>query len=98
MAIESKQVLLTEQFKELIKELSYKEAIIITLKLGFVDDKYYETSAIANFLDIDEQEVRDITRRVIEMYKERLNNSIDATLNAIEKDDKTLKIDLNKKI
>ena len=94
MNSEFSQILMTSIFRDLMKQLSHKETVIITLKFGFIDEKYYETSAIANFLDIDEQEVRDITKKVIDMYKERLNKSIEETIDFIENDNKTL----NKKI
>ena len=57
--------------------LSSKEAIIIALKLGYVDEKYFSTKSIADFLDIDEDEVRETTKKILFLYKENINQLID---------------------
>ena len=76
LCIESKEISLTPILRGLIKELPYKDAVIIVLKLGLLDEEYCKTSTIASFLDIDEQEVIEITNRVLEIYKQRLNNPV----------------------
>ena len=47
----------------MLKTLSIKETIIISLKLGYVDDKYFSTESIAQFLGIDNQEVIETTKK-----------------------------------
>lgn len=46
------------------------------MKLGYVDGKYFSTSSIASFLGIDAEKVVEITRKVLLMYKENLNEYI----------------------
>ena len=67
-------------FLEITNELSVKEAIIICLRLGYVDDKYYETKTIANFFNISEDEVRSITKKALNLYKEKINSVIDQVI------------------
>lgn len=74
------QMMRTPSFEDMLKVLSPKEAIIICLKLGYVDDKYFTTESIAGFLGIDEDEVRKITNKVLLVYREKLNNFIDTAI------------------
>lgn len=75
------ELLRTPTFNQMMSVLSVKEAIIISLKLGYVDGKYFSTESIAQFLGIEVQEVIDTTRKVLLLYKENINQFID---NAIE--------------
>ena len=61
--------------------LTPEEYVVVALKLGYVNGKYFSTSTIAEFLGIEEQRVRDITKKVLLMMKANLNNAFD---NAIE--------------
>lgn len=72
-------------FIQMIKYYSPKEIMIISLKLGFVNGKYYQASEIATFLGIDAEEVINITKNLLLNYKEQVNKIIDnAILNATE--------------
>ncbi len=89
-------LLRTPTFAELMSTLSVKEAIIISLKLGYVDEKYYTTEAIANFLGIEPTEVIETTKKILLVYQESLNNFIDTAI-AVATDKEPLTIKLTPK-
>lgn len=86
------ELLKTPQFSQILGTLSVKEAIIIYLRLGYVDGKYFSTDAIANFFNISENEVRKITEKVLLMYKETINNFIDNAINMMNQNEMILKL------
>ena len=53
----------TTSFGDMLKSLTSKEAVIICLKLGYVDDKYFTTESIAVFLGIETSEVIETKKR-----------------------------------
>ena len=67
-------------FQQMVDTLSAKEAIIVSLKLGYVDGKYFSTEAIANFLGIEKEEVLEPMKRVLLLYKENINQAIDSVI------------------
>lgn len=69
------ELLRTPIFKQLMPALPQKEAIIISLKLSSVP-----TESIANFLGIEESEVREATKKVLLTYKKSINQFIDTTI------------------
>lgn len=69
--------------------LSEKERVIILLKFGFIDGKYYRNDDIAKFFGIDETEVEEIIEKVLLLYRENSINQIDQAIEIITK--KTLK-------
>lgn len=71
----------------MLKILTPKEAIIIGLRLGYVDNKYFTSTSVAGFLGIEEEEVIETTKKALLVYKEQFNNFIDEAINIIE--DKT---------
>ena len=75
------ELLRTPSFNQMMSILSVKESVIISLKLGYIDGKYYSTDSIAQFLGIEQQEVIDTTRKILLLYKENINKFID---NAIQ--------------
>ena len=84
------EILKTKTFGQMLTTLTVKEAIIISLKLGYVDEKYFTTESIANFFGITEDEVRETTKKVLLLYKEEINRLIEeaigyATDNVIKK-------------
>ena len=82
------KLLRTPTFEQMLKTLSIKEAIIISLKLGYVDDKYFSTESIAQFLGIDNQEVIETTKKVLMLYRDNINSFIDTAINAVSDDNK----------
>ena len=77
------EMLKTPTFNQMLSILSVKEAIIVSLRFGCVDGKYFDTKAIASFLDISEDEVRDTTMKALLLYKENINNFIDKAINIV---------------
>ena len=77
-------------FKEMIEVLSVKEAIIISLRLGYVDEKYFSTKAISQFLGIEESEVIEVTKKVLLLYKKNINSFLDNVIKGSFASDKGL--------
>lgn len=71
------ELLRTPTFAQMICALSVKESVIISLKLGYIDGKYFSTESIAQFLGIEEAEVIETTKKVLLVYKESINNFLD---------------------
>lgn len=67
----------TPTFNQMIGVLSVKETVIISLKFGYIDGKHFSTDSIAQFLGIDKQEVIDIIKKALLLYKENINEFID---------------------
>ena len=86
----------TSRFEELLKTLPMKEAIIIGLKFGYIDNKYFSSKAIAEFLQIEISEVREIIKKVLIAYKEEMNKIMDETINNIVTNDSEENIKIKK--
>ncbi len=71
------EVLKTPDFEQIISTLPTKESVIVSLKLGYIDGKYFSTESISQFLGIEEKEVREITKTVLLAYKKSINNVLD---------------------
>ena len=90
------EVVKTSRFEELLKTLPMKEAIIIGLKFGYIDNKYFSSKAIAEFLQIEISEVREIIKKVLIAYKEEMNKIMDETINNIVTNDSEENIKIKK--
>ena len=77
-------------FNQMMSTLSVKEAVIISLKLGYIDGKYFSTDSIAQFLGIENQEVVDTTKKILLLYKDSFNHFIDSTIAIVTEDPKKL--------
>ena len=75
------EVLRTPTFEQMTKALSVKDAVIISLRLGYIDGKYYSIEAIANFLGISCEEVSEITKKVLYLYRDTFNDYLDKIIN-----------------
>lgn len=82
------ELLRTPILSKTINMYSPKEIVIASLKLGYIDGKCFSNAAISEFLGIETQEVIDTTKNVLLAYKEKLNQAMDSTIKAIEKDSK----------
>ncbi|MBE6155923.1 MAG: sigma-70 family RNA polymerase sigma factor [Firmicutes bacterium] len=80
------EILKTPTFGELMSNLSAKEAVIIALKLGYVDEKYFSSKAIAQFLNIDEADVVETTRNFLLLYKDNITKLIDQAIEVASND------------
>ncbi|MCI8777750.1 MAG: RNA polymerase sigma factor RpoD/SigA [Bacilli bacterium] len=63
--------------------LSPTEIVVALLQLQLVNNKKYSTSSIAEFIGVDEQEVRDITKKATTLIKKGLSQLIDQTVATI---------------
>lgn len=77
------ELLRTPTFTEMMSILIAKESIIISLKLGYVDGKYFSTESIAQFLGIEETEVIEATKKVLLLYKENINSFLDNIIKVV---------------
>lgn len=71
------ELMRTPNFGEMLKSLTPKEAVIVCLRLGYVDEKYFTSESIAGFLGIETSEVIETTKKVLLVYKENINQFID---------------------
>lgn len=71
--------------------LSVKESVIISLKLGYIDGKYFTTESIAKFLEIEQDEVRETTKKALLLYKKNINQLLDNAIKIVSDETSTLK-------
>ena len=64
-------------FIDMMKETDPKTAIIMGLRIGYVDEKCFTKEAIANFLGMTEEEVSDSIRKGVNIYKKNFDKFID---------------------
>lgn len=86
------ELLKTPTLYELMTNLSPKQAIIIALRLGYVDNKYFSSESIATFLGIEVEEVRQTTTEILNLHKQNLNNMIDTATSYLNEESYTLKL------
>ncbi len=75
-------------FRQMLNTLTPKEAIIIFLQLGFIDNKYYKVEEISEFLNISNEEVIKTAKTFLQLYKKNINKYIDEALECIENSEK----------
>ena len=73
-------LLKTPTLNQMLPTLDPKELVIIYLKLGYIDNKYFSSDSIAQFLGIEKQEVINIIRKILLQYKENINHLIDKAM------------------
>lgn len=78
------------RFMNLSKTFGMKKSFILALKLGWIDEKYFSTEAIANFLDIDKLEVINITKEGLESFKQEFNSMVDEVIEVCENESSIL--------
>ena len=83
------ELLKSPGFSKLIKQYSAKEIMIFILKLGYVNGKNFSTKAISSFLGINEQEIIDITKKLLSDYKDTINSLLNDSIDT--KEGKTLR-------
>lgn len=71
------ELLRTKTFSQMINLLTFKEAVIISLKLGYIDGKYFSNESIANFLGIEQDEVIETSKKILLLNKENISELID---------------------
>ena len=76
------QFLKSPNYQEIISILTPKQGIIFMLKTGYIDNKYFESEAIAKFLEISKEEVENEFQKSLILYQKKINEVLDK---AIEK-------------
>ena len=82
------ELLRTPTFTQMMSVLTVKESIIISLKLGYVDGKYFSTESIAQFLGIEETEVIETTKKLLLLYKENKDSFLNGIIKKLTDQDK----------
>ncbi len=77
------ELLRTPTFTQMVKVVSPREAIILSLELGYVDGKEFSTASIAKLLGIEEDEVRETVKRILPLYKASVNGLACEDINVI---------------
>ncbi len=85
------KVLRSFSFKEMLEIMPVKDAIIVALRFGYVDGKCFETKKIAEFLEISEEEVLNTSKKILLLYKEKINDMIDNVIAFTDNDKKLIK-------
>lgn len=85
------ELLKTSTFNDMLKVLTPKEAVIICLRLGYIDNKYFTSESIANFLGIDTLEVTETTKKVLLLYRDNINKIIDTAIENTTKDNEQVR-------
>lgn len=60
----------SKSFTDLLQYVSPKEATIISLRFGFVDNKFFTPKSISDFLGVTDEEIKNATRKVLFLLKE----------------------------
>lgn len=77
------ELLKTSNFGQILNILTPKEAIIVCLRLGYVDGKYFSSDSIAEFLGIELDEVIESSKKALLLYKDNINEFIDKAVECI---------------
>lgn len=78
------ELIKTPTFGDLMTNLNPKAAVIISLRLGYIDNKYFSSESIANFLGIEESEVIETTKEILNLYKNQVNSFLDKAISYTE--------------
>ena len=71
-------------FIQMVEKLnSVKKAVILALRYGYIDDKYYSKSAIAEFLNIDLEEISQAEEDALLLHKENINSYFDKVIDTV---------------
>lgn len=61
---------------QMMQHVTLTEAVVVSLQLGLVLGKKFTTSDIALLFEIDENQIKDMTKRVLSIYHKELNSLI----------------------
>ena len=71
-------------FIQMVEKLgNVKSAVILALRLGYVDEKYFSRNAIAEFLNIELDEVKQIEEESLLLYKDSMNEFFDKVIDTV---------------
>ena len=80
--VEILEMLRTPTFGQLMTTLGPKDAVIVSLRLGYVDGKCFSTESVSNFLGVSQEEVIERTKKVLTVYRDSFNDFIDKAIEA----------------
>ncbi len=86
------ELLKTPTFNEMVSRLGSKDAIIISLRLGYVDNKYFSIESIANFLGLEVSDVENRVKNVLLMYQENFNSFLNSVIDIASSDSDSPKV------
>ena len=66
---------------EYMYELSNKECVIVLLRIGYINNKYYSVKDISRLLGISEIEVIESIRKILILYRNKINSYIESLNN-----------------
>lgn len=78
-------IMQTPILDDIIKKLSRKESVIACLIFGYVDNKYFSIESVSQFLSVSEEEIMNISKKVLVSYKAEVNKSIDQVVDMVGK-------------
>jgi len=84
------RLLKTPSMFDLLQTMSPKEVVVIILRLGYINDVYYSEEKIASFLEIEVEEVREITKNVLTMQRNKFNSFLDEAIDSVSYKEKVL--------
>ena len=71
-------------YQDIIKVLTPKQAIIFMLKAGYIDNKYFNSKKIAEFLEIPEEEVEQEFAISLKIYQKNINEILDKMIEMMQ--------------
>lgn len=66
--------LYSNEFSEMLDSLSVREAVLVVLKTGLVNEKYYTNEDLTSILGIDEYQLNDLIKKVLLIYRNKLTS------------------------
>jgi len=70
-------------YEKLIEGLSPLEIVVVLLKFGFVYNVSFETDVLSEFLNVSEEQINEIVKKVIENNKDNVSKFVDDALTNI---------------
>ena len=71
------KILKSPLFNEISAKIGVYESLIILLRFGYIEGISFSTKKIANFLNLSEEEVENIIKELLLLYKDDINNYVD---------------------
>ncbi len=67
----------SKTFEDMLKCLSKKEVIVLSLSLGFIEEQCFSNETIAAFLNMKQDDVRNTLKKAMSIYKEKIIENMD---------------------
>lgn len=76
-------IIKTPVFGEMIKLLTPTEAMVVSLRLIYSDNPSLNSKAVSEFMGISPDQVNEITKKALLIYKDKINNLIDKAIEVV---------------